>query len=182
MTSKILYQDDNLSLLQADDWYTYAHMSRTEPAEDGSSQLVAVLVYTFSEWSDKVDKILGRFECCLPHNDGIELTSITGGVDKGSTPIESAIHELYEEAGFENVQEEDLVPLGTCRPSKQSDTLCHLFAFDATYKDRREDSIGDGTLGEEGAYCGWISLEEAITCKCPLVPTMYMRLTNNVSL
>jgi hypothetical protein len=177
---EFVYEDKTLSLKKLDGWYLYGHMSRTQEATDGSGQGVAVLVYTMKD--GKVDKILGRFENCLPHkSDADGLTSITGGVDVGSDPMTSLFHELDEEAGIwfdeTNLDEVStrLHTLGTCRPSKQEDSLWHLFAFDATGLDRREKSMGDGTKGEEGAYCEWVEPWQALGCKCPLVATMMVR-------
>ena len=176
MTDDFLYENDVLSLKQLDGWYNYGHMSRTQPADDGSGQGVAILVYTKKD-NGSIDKILGRYENCLPHKSEAEgLTSITGGVDIGSTVLDSAFNELDEEAGYKKEDVENrLEPLGTCRPSKQEDSLWHLFAVDATGLDRREDSIGDGTEGEEGASCDWVEPHVALNCKCPLVPTMMVR-------
>lgn len=174
MQDEFVYEDKMLSLKKLDGWYLYGHMSRTEEASDGSGQGVAVLVYTMKD--GKVNKVLGRFESCLPHKSEADgLTSITGGVDKGSSPDEAAVHELNEEAGISLSGRETLIYLGTCRPSKQEDSLWHLFALDATGKERREKSIGDGTKGEEGAYCAWVEPWQAAGCKCPLVPTMLVR-------
>ena len=173
--NKILFDDPNLSMMQLDDWYTYAHMSRTQEAEDGSGQGVAVLVYTLTD-EGKLDKILGRYENCLPHKSEADgLTSITGGVDKGSSIIDSVLNELNEEAGYEDIDPGKLQDLGSCRPSKQEDSVWNLYAFDATGLERREDSVGDGTKGEEDAYCEWVEPHMALGCKCPLVPTMFIR-------
>lgn len=179
MKDKILFEDEYLSLHQADGWYTYAHMSRTEPSVDGSGQGVAILVYT-RDTDGRVDKVLGRFENCLPHKSEADgCTSITGGVDKGSTPLLAVIHELYEEAGYKDDSgsrmDLHIQTLGSVRLSKQEDSIWHLFAFDATGKTRREESVGDGTKGEEGAYCAWVPPYLAIGCKCPLVATMMAR-------
>lgn len=175
MTDNFLYKDDFLSLKVMDGWYKYAHMSRTQPAADGSGQGVAILVYTRTR-EGKLDKILGRYETCIIHRSEAEgLTSITGGVDAGKSVEESAVHELQEEAGYEDVHPSQLEPLGTCRPSKQEDSLWHLFAFDASGLKRREESVGDGTKGEEDAYCNWVEPYLALGCKCPLVPTMFIR-------
>lgn len=175
MTDNFLYKDDFLSLKVMDGWYKYAHMSRTQPAADGSGQGVAILVHTLTP-EGRLDKVLGRYENCIVHRSEADgLTSITGGVDKGKSIEESALHELNEEAGYENAEPGKLLPLGTCRPSKQEDSLWHLFAFDATGLERREESIGDGTVGEENAYCKWVEPYVALGCKCPLVPTMFIR-------
>jgi len=174
MKDEFLFENDVLSLKQLDGWYNYGHMSRTEPDFEGSGQGVAVLVYTMKD--GKVDKILGRYENCLPHrSEAKELTSITGGVDKGKDIEESMLTELNEEAGYDTVVPESIEYLDTCRPSKQEDSVWHLYAFDATGLERREESIGDGTEGEEGAFCEWVDPHVALNCKCPLVPTMMVR-------
>jgi len=176
MTDNTLFRNDFLSLRQMGGWYTYAHMSRTEPSKDGSGQGVAVLVYKAPYEPDKVTKILGRYETCIVHRSEADgLTSITGGVDKGSTHKEAVLNELDEEAGYRDIPEDALTYLGTCRNSKQEDSLWHLYALDATGLDRREDSISDGTKGEEDAFCEWVDPHLALNCKCPLVPTMFIR-------
>jgi len=175
MTDNFLHKDDFLSLKVMDDWYKYAHMSRTEPSEDGSGQGVAILVYTMTP-EGILDQVLGRYETCIVHKSEADgLTSITGGVDIGESVLDSAMHELSEEAGYEDVDSGQLKPLGHVRISKQEDAIWHLFAFDATGLKRRETSIGDGTKGEEDAYCEWVEPFMALGCKCPLVPTMMVR-------
>lgn len=180
MKDEFVYEDKILSLKRLDGWYLYGHMSRTQEAVDGSGQGVAVLVYTMKD--NKVDKVLGRFERCLPHkSEEYGLTSITGGVDIGSDPLISLLRELDEEAGiwFDETNlhevEDRMHILGTCRPSKQEDSVWHLFSFDATGLARREQSVGDGTKGEEGAYCEWVEPWQVLNCKCPLVSMMMVR-------
>jgi hypothetical protein len=182
MKDKTLFNDPNLSLMQTGGWYTYAHMSRTE-----KGQLVAVLVYKKDD-QGKVTHLLGRYENTLPHKDGIGLSSITGGVDKGTWHLPTVREELIQEAGvpdqeiLEDIQRgmEDkegmqrLEYLGTCRPSKQEDTLCHLYTFDATGLELQQ-SITDGTQGEQGSYCKWEEPYLVLGCKCPLVACIAVR-------
>lgn len=177
MKDKVLFNDPNLSILEAEGWYRYAHMSRTE-----KGQLVAVLVY--KKDGDKVTEFLGRYENCPAHHDGLQLTSITGGVDHGSWHLPAVLQELEEEAGvpveycYGDVQKalsndnhmERLEYVGDCRISKQEDTLCHLYTFNATGIVLNA-STGDGTQGEETAYCGWVQPYQLLNCKCPL-PTL----------
>lgn len=188
INTTVVFDDPNLSLWQADGWYTYAHMSRTE-----AGQLVACLVYR-RDRDGQITHFLGRFETCLPHADGMSLTSITGGVDKGSWHLPTVCEELKQEAGIP----EDVLPAahkiedaadillndvastrlqyhGTCRPSKQEDTLCHLYSYDATGLTLTE-STTDGTKGEEGSYCHWVEPHIMLGCKCPLVPAIAVRM------
>jgi 8-oxo-dGTP pyrophosphatase MutT (NUDIX family) len=164
---KTLYDNEWLSLKEVDD-YIFSHESRS------NGRLVSILVYTLK--NGKVDKVLGRYERCPAHRDGIALTSITGGVEDGKIR-RTAVQELFEEAGYE-AEPEDLQFLGTTRPSKSADTTMYCFAFNGTGRKRRRNSIGDGTKGEEGAYCDWISADKAIHCKDPHMCVMLLRLEN----
>lgn len=178
---KTLFDNEWLSIKQVDGWYNYAHMSRTQ---DG--QLVACLVY---RKNPDALQLLARYETCPAHFDGMAMTSITGGVDKGDDPVTAVLHELREEAGLpdtimglakyginilEYSPEYPLKYLGGVRPSKQEDTLCHLFCFDATGFELQA-STTDGTKGEEGAYCAWVEPYLLLNCKCPLIATMWIR-------
>lgn len=175
MTKKVLYENPNLSLLLADDWYVYAHMSRAERGE-----LVAVLVYKKDTNNPFfVSHFLARYENTLPHEDGLAMSSITGGLDKDHTPKQMVLEELKEEAGIvvpEAEVDERLQNLGTCRPTKQADTLCHLFMLDATGLEQNPElAQGDGSKGEEGSYCKWVAPHLLLGCKCPLVACMAVR-------
>jgi 8-oxo-dGTP pyrophosphatase MutT (NUDIX family) len=122
-------------------------------------------------------EFLGRFEICPAHSNDIELCSITGGMDKeGESPAFTARRELIEEAGYE-APVENFVYLGTVRPSKSSDNTTHLFGINLDKPAVKEvEATGDGTLGEEGAYCDWVSVERLADAKDPLLHTMFTRL------
>lgn len=173
---KLLFENEWLSVYEHDGWYIAAHESRCERGE-----LVAVLPFTLG-MNGNVDKLLGRYEECPAHGDGMQLCSITGGVDHGSNPVDAAIQELWEEGGF-RADANDLIDLGTVRPIASSDAKVFLYGIDVTDDAhlRREDSIGDGTKGEEGAYCDWVDVAEAIQCKSANMLSMICRLTAKVS-
>lgn len=142
---------------------------------------VAVLPYRRKlinkPWNYYENEYLGRFEICPAHSDDVELCSITGGMDKdGESPVFTAVRELIEEGGYD-VPVENMIYLGTVRPSKSSDTTTHLFAVDLDLGAKEVEAIGDGTLGEEGAYCSWITGEQLINAKDPLLQSMYLRLS-----
>jgi len=119
---------------------------------------------------------LGRLEICPAHSDVIELCSITGGMDKeGEQAITTAWRELIEEGGYE-VPIENIIRLGTVRPSKASESTMHLFAVDVDMGGKVVEAVGDGTLGEEGAFCEWVTKEQLIFAKDPLLHTMIQRL------
>ena len=181
---KVLCKNEWLSLMQTtgEHPYTYATMSRTE-----NSQLVACLVYKTAD--NKVTHLLGRYENTPCHGDGLALTSITGGVDKGSWHLPAVLTELIEEAGvpeeiaYGDVEQamkdgadglERLEYLGHAKLSKQEDTTVHLYAFDATGMDLNP-STSDGTIGEKDAYCKWLEPHYVLGCKCPLVAAIAIR-------
>lgn len=158
-----LYVNNYLSLKKRGN-YIYSHESRA------NGKLVAILVYD----SSRPDAVLGRYEICPAHDDASpQLCAITGGVEKGKTPIESAITELREEAGY-YADECDILSLGEVRPSKSADTVTYLYAFDANGKAQHKVT-GDGSEYELGAYCKWVSKKQAILCKDPLMALMIAR-------
>ena len=160
---RTLYAGNYLSLKKRGN-YIYSHESRS------NGKLVAILVYD----SSCPNLVLGRYEICPAHDDPLpQLCTITGGVDTGETPIESAIKEIREEAGY-CADEMDLEYLGEIRPSKSADTRTYLYAFDAKGKVQYE-AVGDGSKYERGAYCTWVSIKEAIWCKDPLMAVMLVR-------
>src|SRR5690606_3338734 len=109
---EVLWQDEWLAVKRKDGWYTYSHSVKSE------GKGVAVLGYT------EDGLVLGRFENTPPHNDGVSLSSLTGMVEVGDTPLKTATKELKEESGFE-VDESEFVDLGTVRPSKSSDSVIY---------------------------------------------------------
>lgn len=118
--------------------------------------------------------LLGRYEICPAHSNTFELCSITGGMDvEGESPVFTAKRELLEEGGFK-AKMEKFIYLGEVKPSKQSDTTQHLFVVDVTGLEQGE-IVGDGTFGEDGAYCDWITPEQLSDAKDPLLHVMFVR-------
>lgn len=174
---KTLFENHWLSLkektLDNGSTYVYAHA----PWSGGSG--VAILPFRQKlvnpAWNYYEAEFLGRYEICPAHSDDIELCSITGGMDKdGESPVFTAMRELIEEGGYE-VPIENIVYLGEVKPSKASDTTNHLFAVDLDKGCKEVIATGDGTVGEEGAYCNWITTKELVFAKDPLLQAMYAR-------
>lgn len=162
-TVKELYRNRWISLRQTEDGYTFSNETRC------NGVTAAILIVDSRSYPGEV---LGRYEVCPAHFDGMALASFTGGVETGN-PFATAIHEIKEEAGYE-AEINDLVYLGTCRPSKSADTVTHLFAWDA--RGQLPGPIeGDGSAGEVGAYTGWVTQEEAFKCKDPLMSVLLGR-------
>ena len=168
--TKTIFSNEWLSLKDKGG-YIFAHESRCH------GHIVAVL-----GWRKKKEmEILGRFEDCPAHDNGISLSSLTGGIEeKGdwdAMSLKFAQQELREEAGIE-VDKDRFVSLGTIRPLKSSDAIIHLYSIELPDEEPVEDPEGDGSQGEVGAYCEWVSLEDAIDCKDPLVHSAILRLKN----
>lgn len=142
-----------------------------------NSQGVAIV--PFRRTSDNELEFLGRFELCPAHSDDIELGAIMGGMDKEDEEANvTAWRELIEEGGFK-VPLENVIPLGTSRPNKSSDTTMYLFAVDLDLGYEKVEATGDGTLVEEGGYSDWISFEDLAYAKEPLLQTIVLRLISN---
>ena len=106
-----------------------------------------------------------------------QISSITGGyeTDRGDV-ADAALLELKEESGFE-VEKPAMIPLGTCRGTKSTDTMYCLFAVDLT---SRECGVarGDGSGLESQAYCFWTSqIDMAVDS---LVYVLYHRLCRHL--
>ena len=165
---RVLHANDWLSLRETRGGYTYAH------EEKGRGAGVAVLAYR----TDPL-RIVGRFEECPPHRDGMALCAITGQMDhEGKTPRAAAVRELKEESGIE-VDYNQMADLGCVRNGKQTDTEMYLFSVDVEYREIGA-VVGDGTRGERDAYCEWINEDAALWSKDPLLAMMTARLIRNL--
>lgn len=164
---EILYRGNWMSIIRRDGWYEFSSF-----LTGGGG--VYILAYR-----DHLQRpILGRFEICPAHNDSEPiLTSITGGIPEDKSPKEIAILEMYEEAGY-RISQNQLVDLGKVFLSKASDNVAYLYAVDVTNLFRGE-APGDGTKGEEGSYCDWVSLKDAMFCKDPVMSTLILRVFYN---
>lgn len=164
---EVLYSGDYIKVLLKDGWYEYVH--------DRTGELVGILVFS-RDGSGGIDRVLGRYEYDVQTGTK-KLTSITGGVEPNQTPIECAVQELYEEAGF-SIEPEELIDLGTMTLSKSDDSILYLYGFDCTSKEgsRREESISDGTIGEEDAYCDWVGFLDCVDMQNPVNHVAILRI------
>lgn len=182
-----LHQNKWVSLLQMV-WpekkvggYIYSHETRC------NGHIISVLPfrvvlkeYEEEEWEE--------FEFLLRHEitpcwdiDYQTLSSITGGVERGLTPEETAVEEIEQEAGY-IVEKEELISLGTCFGVKSSDTIYHLFAVDLSGREKETDAKGDGSELERLAECKWHSETEIHKAEDPFVCVNYVRLLRKVEL
>lgn len=128
--------------------------------------------------------ILLRQEYTPCWGDDLCLSSITGGWEKNrhETPIDAVIEELEEEAGIILHDETRIMTLGTCRGTKSSDSLYHLFLVDLTHDYPDPPVYSEVTPTTDGGYlegqehCEWVVgaewMEKAVD---PLLFVMYTR-------
>lgn len=160
---QVLFQGNWLSVALRDGWYEFAQYITSNGG-----------VYILTYRNDPEKPILGRYEVTPAHMDQKPtLTTITGGVNEKVRPIEVAIQEMHEEAGYK-VERNQFVNLGRVYLAKGADFVGHLFAIDVTNL-TREHAPGDGTKGEEGAYCDWVSVKRALWCKDPVMSCLILR-------
>jgi|AntRauTorcE11897_2_1112592.scaffolds.fasta_scaffold00046_83 8-oxo-dGTP pyrophosphatase MutT (NUDIX family) len=130
--------------------YEFVHESRC----DGN--IVAILPVSFSRG------MLVRHEFTPCWGDGLNVSSITGGweKDRHPTPIDTVLEELREEAGIVLNDESCIMSLGTCRGTKSSDTLYHLFVVDLTEEDMWDqiEIETDGSVLEGKAHNEWVTV------------------------
>jgi len=154
-----------LGLFETQDGYIFASELR------GNGTLVAVLGYT--ETDDGI-KFVGRFENVPCQDNDTKLVSLTGMAEDGEDPREAAVREMKEESGID-IDTEDLIPLGTVRPSKAMDTTCHLFAVDIGDKTPGK-AEGDGSDGEKGTYAKFVSMRDIVKSDNSILHSLLIRL------
>jgi 8-oxo-dGTP pyrophosphatase MutT (NUDIX family) len=159
---EVLFQSDWLAIKTTPGGYEYMSQMKSDEG-------VAVLAFRRNPL-----QFVGRYEEIPPHRDGIALCSLTGMVDAGEHPTQTAVRELFEEAGIQ-VGYDEMMGLGSVRPSKASDYVIHIFAVDIGDRDIGRGP-GDGTQSEKDAYCQWIDYDEAIESKDPTLATSVARL------
>jgi 8-oxo-dGTP pyrophosphatase MutT (NUDIX family) len=171
---ELLFESEWCNVYRSDGWYYYA----SGPNSQGVCYLLPYVQrvpdYLIGTGLFEIS-ILARYEITPAHHDGMQMTSITGGIPLDMTPREAAACEMLEEAGY-TVTPEELVDLGTARLSKMTDTWAFLFAVNVT--DRvAVDPPTDGSRGEQGAFVRWYPLgaKELIWCKDPVMTTMLLR-------
>ena len=158
MNVKILYKTRWLSLRRMIDpdnnvtGYDYSHEDRCD------GKIISILPYR---------NINGKREYLLRNETtpcwGMKkfISSITGGVENNDV-IETVIHELAEEAGYE-VTRSELKFLDTSYGIKSSDTKYYIYTVDLTEKEKTLDASGDGSELEKQAECFWSdTIENAV--------------------
>lgn len=166
---KILFQNQFLAVIERNG-YSFSREVRC------NGTIISIL--PFRTRGDKVE-YLARLEVCPAHGPELEKCSITGGVEADISIEETALQELWEEAGYV-VDADDLISLGQVRPSKSSDTTVHLFAIDVTKK-TRSTPPGDGSHFESNATVEWMNYDQGIQISDPLFVIAIARLERMLS-
>lgn len=170
----VLFENPYIQVHQRDGYYIY----RSAPWCNSTG----VAVLPFRKVAGLL-QFLGRFEHRPCHDKDepgkLRLYSITGGYDNSDvfTVPQCALNELKEEAGIVTT-ERFLIPLGSIMPSKESDTVVHLFGLNLDKAEYEEvQATGDGSRGEEGAYCDWVNVLQLGASIDPMLSSMYLRLS-----
>ena len=175
MKIKTLYKTNWVSLrrmIDPDngvDGYDYLHEDRCD------GKIIAILPYRNIEsdnfpWNNQKEYLL-RNEITPCWGMKSSVSAITGAVEKDD-PIDTAIMELAEEAGYE-INRNELKFLDISRGTKSSDSIYYLYTVDLTDKEKTLDGSGDGSELERKANCFWSrTIDDAID---PLVYVMHHR-------
>ena len=151
--------------------YIYLHESRS------AGKVVAIVPY---RRVNNTFKFLVRYERTPCWEPGLTPCAFTGGIDEGEEPSYTACRELKEESGIE-INERELIYLGTCFGTKSSDTTYYLFSAllnsDNIHRDYHIESTAQIKSG-----AGWLSLSEAIGYGDPIMHTILMRTTEYLKL
>jgi len=156
--AKTLYKNDWLELKELKipntpiNGYVFSHEKRCK------GKIVSIL--PFRKVDGKTQFLLRKEPVPCWEEMNFLTVSITGGVEN-EDPRETALHELKEEGGYE-IDDSQLIDLGTSYGTKSSDTVYHLYSADLS-KIPRGDAEGDGSEIEDQSYCEWKdSIDESV--------------------
>jgi len=161
MADKILFRTAFLTLVDREGWIFIRDMTEK-----------AVAVLPFRSLGDEIE-FLARIEKIPCHNPPRHLCALTGSIEKGESPKETALRELYEESGYQT--ENGLISLGKTYTSKASSTVLYLYAIDVSDLIQHE-APGDGTKEEKDSTTKWIPRGEALMVPDASFCTMIARL------
>jgi len=148
--------------------YTFSH----EKASNGKK--VAVLPYRKKD-DDSLEFLL-RHEVTPCWSMDPEISSVTGSVEQGQTPLDNAIIELKEETGY-TAEGSEFKELGVAYASKSADTVYYLFAVDVAGKEQG-DADGDGSKQDSEATTAWY--DKPFLYKDPHLSVLYCRLMDSI--
>jgi len=136
-SSRVLFDTEWLQLKEVDG-YVYSHEIRC------NGSIVVVLPYR-RVGKDAWEFLLRDEVTPCWGGDKPTRSAITGGVENGE-PLEDAVRELKEEAGY-TIAPDKFEFLGKCRGTKSSDTYYFLYAVDLAGQTPTK-ALGDGSKGD----------------------------------
>lgn len=159
-----LFETSYIKVKKRDGWYDLT-------SSQGTNEIVAVLLRTID------GRFMVRMENCPPYyqdgQDKMSVVALTGMREKRENHFKGARREILEESGL---KEKDYVLhyCGFVFTNKQSDTKIHLFIGTIVNQDVSKKGKlvgkGDGTKGEEGAYCFFTEKESILRySKCGIL-------------
>ena len=153
--------------------YDYLHEDRC------GGKIVSILPYRYktrmgvnNPYEKNGVEYLLRKEVTPPWSMDQLVSSITGGVENDNT-IDTAVHEIAEEAGYE-IERSDLKFLDLSYGTKACDTKYYLYTVNLTGKEKTLKADGDGSELEKMAECFWSdTIENAVD---PLVYVLHHKI------
>lgn len=137
------------------DGYFWAHFKKGD----------GVMVLPYRQTKQGVEVML-RLEH-RPCHDAV-FSSLTGIIEAGEVPIETAMRELNEEGGFNLISSTFLKPVGWVYPVKFSDHKCYIYLMNMHGFEQTEPK-GDGSKMESEAKNVWVHLKHALNTNDALV-------------
>jgi len=91
--------------------------------------------------------------------DDLYPCCVTGTIEKGETPIQNAIKEVYEETNY-IVTKKEKIDETFCVASTQSNEVVYCFLFNLTHAKKINKVEGDGSIFEKVSKNLWVSQNE----------------------
>lgn len=134
---------------------------------------VTVLCHDFSRKDGRYFLLLHE-QCSAYKSTKPQLCALTGSIDAGETPLETAIREVREEAGVV-VLADQVDELGVVFTYKGCTKRTYLFCANLE-EAAFVHPVGDGSEVEERAYVRWHTLEDLLACEDALLLATYARM------
>lgn len=148
-------------------WFTYNELDNGITYLEESKDGVTVLCYDF-----KKEKFLLLHErCASTLSLKPVLCSLTGSIDEGENPDETALREVAEEAGVVMLAE-NMYSLSTLHTYKACTKKTYVYFADIT-NCAFVRPVGDGSEIEEEAYVRWHSKEDLLASMDTLLLANY---------
>lgn len=164
--SELLFDNEWVQLRKANGYYIFSHEIRC------NGNIIVIVPFRKNKNGDI--NILARVEA-TPCWDNLTpmRCSLTGGVDDGEQPLETAIKELQEEIGY-IVEKSDVISLGTFYGTKSTDSIYHIFAVEITENTKKGDTTDKDAGGE------WITLKDVTMVADPFLVAAVSRLNQKL--